>query len=170
MAEERSLSDLTLTPGMRAAAFGRLEHAPGRTYTLSVVPSWNPDQSCGYAEGLVPVTPKEWAAELPESTVNVTGTWTGKSLVDASFREGRGPLIDAWLGEPGALVMSQLGMQRYSELSSLIVAAGAAPVLSSGGSDAGIEMLVLFVTPSLVEVHRNFPVRADIYPAIAPLP
>lgn len=170
MAAQPALSDLTLVPGMRAAAFGWLEHATPNAYTLSIVPAWDPDRSCRYAEGLVPVSPREWVAKLPDGTVNVTGTWTGTSLVDACFSPARRPLIDTWQGQAGHLAMSALGMKRYSQLSEHIVAASAAPVLSIAGFDDGVMMLVLYVTQSLVDAQRELPVRLDIYPAIAPLP
>ncbi|MDF2582193.1 MAG: hypothetical protein K0R33_836 [Mycobacterium sp.] len=169
MVEERSLNDLILEPGRRAVAFGRLEAAADQTYALWVVPAYNPQASCRVAGGVVPVMPMQRAGEVPSSTVNVTGTWTGEWLVDASVTEGPRPLAKPWLGEPGAVAMSQLGLERHRELSDRLVSASVEPVLGIGGSDDGIVLHVLYVTPSLVEACRNLPVRADIYAAITPL-
>ena len=170
MAEGRSLNELILEPGTRAVAFGRLEPAEDQTYALWVVPGYNPETSCRVAGGVVSVVPKEWPAELPAGTVNVTGMWTGEGLVEASITEARRPVAEPWVGDPGTVAMSQLGPERHSELSHRLVSASVEPVLGIGGSDDGIVMHVLYITPSLVEAYRNLPVRADIYAAITPLP
>ena len=169
MVDERPLVDLIVRPGIEIVSAGRLEVSQEGT-RLWVASAWEPERDVRHSEGHVPLLMPGSVGRnaVPEVLVEVTGAWVDGAIRAARIAPTPDARVAAWHAPAGRMRPGELGGEQYARLSRAFTEAAGTPVLSSGGTDEALWYHVLYVTPELVDAHRAWPTRVDVFAGIVP--
>lgn len=164
----RPLDHLKLEPGAKVTAYGTLEPTEQGRVTLWTVAAWDAMRP-GRLEGANVDVQFVDDADLPSGqVVQVVGTWYQGRIVDAAASTALNPSAYHYVAAQGHLSPAELGQKRFVELLEWLRARAAAPVIATGGTASTMWIHVLYVTPELVQAHRELPLRTDVFASVTP--
>lgn len=168
MVDERSLVDLTLSPGEQVVTQGRLERLADGQATLHVAGAWGQSRPGFLIGDDVAIRFADKFAPTGNQSVRIVGTWDGRQIFDAEATVISASHTVHFEDVERELSPSELGQSRFVEVAEALVASSGAPVIASGGTKTSLWLHVLYVTPELVRAHQDAPIKTDIFTSITP--